>query len=71
MLFTTTKLVAVLAAVQQCAAVAVLAAREPILDAVDAGSSGSLVKRKDWESPVYNYLYQFPLPIPKIKTPKL
>ncbi|KAK3337684.1 Cupredoxin [Cercophora scortea] len=29
----------------------------------------SLQKRKDWLSPVYNYLYQFPLPIPPVKVP--
>lgn len=66
MLFKATKLAAILAAVQKCVAVAV-----PVTDAVETGSSNSLVKRKDWESPVYNYLYQFPLPIPTIKTPKL
>ncbi|CAP65628.1 uncharacterized protein PODANS_6_11170 [Podospora anserina S mat+] len=30
-----------------------------------------LVARKDWESPTYSWLYQFPLPIPPVKTPKL
>ncbi|KAK4663750.1 hypothetical protein QC763_611170 [Podospora pseudopauciseta] len=30
-----------------------------------------LVARKDWESPTYPWLYQFPLPIPPVKTPKL
>jgi len=24
---------------------------------------------KDWESPTYSWLYQFPLPIPPVKTP--
>jgi hypothetical protein len=28
-----------------------------------------LVARKDWESPAYTWLYQFPLPIPPVKTP--
>ncbi|KAK4180448.1 Cupredoxin, partial [Triangularia setosa] len=31
----------------------------------------NLVARKDWESPAYSWLYQFPLPIPPVKTPKL
>ncbi|KAK0612632.1 Cupredoxin [Bombardia bombarda] len=30
-----------------------------------------LVARKDWLSPVYNFLYQFPLPIPPVKTPAM
>lgn len=69
MLLHTAKLAALLAAIQQCAAVAVAreAAPNPGSDAV---SAGPLAKRKDWESPVYNYLYQFPLPVPKAKTPK-
>jgi bilirubin oxidase len=25
---------------------------------------------KDWESPEYKWLYQFPLPIPPVKQPK-
>lgn len=70
MLFTSTMLAAVLVAIQQCAAVAVKAARDPISDAVDTGSISSLVKRKDWESPVYKYIFGFPLPIPPVKTPK-
>lgn len=24
---------------------------------------------KDWDSPVYNYLFQFPLPSPPVKAP--
>ncbi|KAK4169625.1 Cupredoxin [Cladorrhinum sp. PSN259] len=30
-----------------------------------------LVARKDWEGAAYTWLYQFPLPIPPIKTPKM
>jgi len=26
---------------------------------------------KDWESPAYTWLYQFPLPIPPVKTPAM
>lgn len=28
-----------------------------------------LAAAKDWDSPAYNYLYQFPLPIPPEKKP--
>lgn len=28
-----------------------------------------LAAAKDWDSPAYNYLYQFPLPIPEVKKP--
>jgi hypothetical protein len=30
-----------------------------------------LVARKDWESPAYTWLYQYPLPIPPVKTPAM
>jgi hypothetical protein len=32
-------------------------------------SRPKLVARKDWESPAYTWLYQFPLPIPPVKAP--
>ncbi|KAK3367420.1 Cupredoxin [Lasiosphaeria ovina] len=48
----------------------VVAAAPAVLARVASDSSSpKLVARKDWESPVYNYLYQFPLPIPPIKAP--
>ncbi|KAK3988407.1 Cupredoxin [Cladorrhinum sp. PSN332] len=34
-------------------------------------TSKELVARKDWEGAAYTWLYQFPLPIPPVKTPKL
>lgn len=30
-----------------------------------------LTLAKDWESPAYTWLYQYPLPIPPVKTPKM
>lgn len=30
-----------------------------------------LVARKDWEGAAYTWLYQFPLPIPPVKTPSM
>ena len=30
-----------------------------------------LAKRKSWLSPPYTWLFQFPLPIPSVKTPKM
>jgi bilirubin oxidase len=32
--------------------------------------AGQVVSAKDWDSPAYNYLYQFPMPIAPIKVPK-
>lgn len=34
-----------------------------------AALAGQLVSAKDWDSPAYNYLYQYPLPIPEVKSP--
>jgi bilirubin oxidase len=31
--------------------------------------AAQLVSAKDWDSPAYNYLYQFPMPIAPIKEP--
>ncbi|KAK3372720.1 Cupredoxin [Podospora didyma] len=35
----------------------------------DTGTPSKLAKRKDWEGAAYTWLYQFPLPIPPVKTP--
>ncbi|KAK3311811.1 Cupredoxin [Apodospora peruviana] len=35
------------------------------------GTPHQLQRRKDWESPAYTWLYQFPLPIPPVKAPKM
>lgn len=34
-------------------------------------TSPKLVARKDWEGLAYTWLYQFPLPIPPVKAPKM
>ena len=40
-------------------------------DAPSGSQVSHLQKRKDWEGLAYTWLYQFPLPIPPVKTPKL
>jgi hypothetical protein len=40
-----------------------------VLGWVVSGTRPKLIARKDWESPAYSWLYQFPLPIPPVKTP--
>ncbi len=43
----------------------------PALGVAIPDPSPKLVARKDWESPAYTWLYQFPLPIPPVKTPAM
>jgi bilirubin oxidase len=43
----------------------------PAISERSESRSVSIHKRKDWESPVYNLIYQKPLPIPPVKQPKL
>ncbi|KAK0726179.1 Cupredoxin [Apiosordaria backusii] len=52
-------------------ALLVVSASPVVLGRATPDHKHKLVARADWESPVYSWLYQFPLPIPPIKAPKL
>lgn len=52
-----------------CHALLTLFVLPAVLGRVVSDTGPKLVARKDWESPAYTWLYQFPLPIPPVKTP--